>query len=104
MTFLVSNARRAEQTQWIERRVNFLLHAAGFTGIGARISVVTAVPGMSEYGSDDTSMTAQFEFADADTARLWGDTHFPTVAGAYSRSFGQDAYVMPSILEQWEAK
>lgn len=101
ITFLVQAERRAEQMDWISRSVDFLSKAAGFTGLSAKLATVVAVPGMSDYGREETSVTAQFEFAEAEQARLWGDTHFATLAGAYSRSFGQQAYVMPSIIEQW---
>ncbi len=90
--------------EWIAHRIEFLRHAQGFCGTGASLSVVTAVPGMSDYGKEETSVTAQFTFATAEDARRWGDTHFVTLAGAYSRSFGNEAYAMPSIIEQWNVK
>lgn len=104
ITFLVRSPRREEQMEWIARRIEFLRHAQGFCGTGASLSVVTAVPGMSDYGKEETSVTAQFTFATAEDARRWGDTHFVTLAGAYSRSFGNEAYAMPSIIEQWNVE
>ena len=95
ITFLVRSSRRKEQMEWIARRIEFLRHAPGFCGSGASLS---------DYGREETSMTAQFTFATAEDARRWGDTHFVTLAGAYSRSFGSDAYAMPSIIEQWEVE
>lgn len=100
VTFLVERERRAEQSEWIERRIDFLCHASGFRGLGAKIAVVVAVPGMSDYGTGETSITAQFEFPSLEEAERWGDSHFPALAGAYSRAFGSHAYAMPSIIEQ----
>lgn len=104
MTFLVSASRRAEQTEWIQRRVELLRRGVGFTGLGASLSTVVAVPGISNYGQEETSLTAQFDFESLEAARLWGDPHFVTVAGAYAKSFGSQAYVMPSIIETHEIK
>ena len=60
-----------------------------------------AGPGDSRPGDvgEETSLTAQFEFDSAEAATQWGDTHFPVLAGAYSRAFGSEAYAMPSIIE-----
>lgn len=100
MTFLVRAEHRAQQEEWIMRRVSHLRNSASFTGTAVRMATVLAVPGMSDYGLEETSLTAQFEFDSREKADAWGDAHFMTIAGAYSRAFGSDAYVMPAIIAQ----
>lgn len=98
MTFLVQAGTMAQQLDWITRRVEHLRRSPSFTGTDASVAQVLAVPGMGDYGRDETSVTAQFEFDDRDAATAWGNTHFAALAGAFSKKFGQRAYVMPSII------
>lgn len=99
ITFLINASTRAQQVEWVEKRVTHLRNASSFTGCGAAIAEVIAVPGMSEYGKEETSLTAQFEFNSAEEAQLWGDSHFPIIASAFAKSFGNQAYAMPSIIK-----
>lgn len=98
ITFLVDGARRDRQVSWIRQRVAFLGAKPRFTGLRANIATVLAVPGMSDYGQGETSVTAQFEFEELVQAMSWGDAHLPALAGGYARSFGNQVPVMPSVI------
>ena len=99
ITFLVQGIKRRQQEEWVAQRVSHLRRSPRFSGTAASLARVIAVPGMSDYGREETSLTAQFEFDSAEAATQWGDAHFPVLAGAYSRAFGSEAYAMPSIIE-----